>query len=546
MFRICKVITETEESTNNLKKYLGGYPVEITQEIPEDNYYDIPTLMLGWNSVKNKFTEQKINEKEIIQNLEWTYNESECDEMKKSENFHRNIEDFVNKNLKKWLPSEYKLYDSIFHGDLNKFIEDNINSNIITYIHFNNGALYLRNGENNFIINVKNLWLTEGNYKKVVTEILNNMNCMIYSYNGIENYVDLDILLEIKALDILRWIKFGVETPIKYFQIIPNEDISKYVPFLMSKISLNSLELDDAEEVFYSRMCVRDNITRWMSTRYIPFVYDFEKNLDFIYRENVKLAKINYSNKRTITGRIVSSDRYNPQNLSRSNEERTKIVSSFRNGKIYQYDYTSFEARIALYLCEDDEFIQHYYDKDLHSETARIIFETQDFTAEERDVAKLVNHSILYGASERTVLEKLSGIEQPIETMLRVKEFLSPLFKRSKELMKETEENGYLINKWGSIIKPEKAYAGFNNYIQSTASEIVVDKVCEIKELLKGYRSNFLFQVHDSLIFDIHPEEGKLVIKIANLLSYHRKMMFSINYKSGPNYRDLSSEEVYF
>jgi len=546
MFRICKIITETEESTNNLKKYLGGYPVEITQEVPEDDYHEVSTLIVGWNSVKNLFPNQKINTSEAHKNLEWTYNESESEEMKKSVNFHKNIDDFVNKNLKIWLPSDYTLYDSIMHGSIEDFIKEKIDAEVITYIHFNNGALYMRNGDNNFIINVKNLWLTEKNYRTVVTELFNNMDCMIYSYNGIENYVDLDLLSEVKALDILRWIKFGIETPIKYFQIIPNIDISKYVPFLMSKIVLDGLELDEEEEVFFKRMCVRDNITRWMSTRYVPFTLDFEKNLDFIYRENAKLAKINYSNKRTLTGRIVSSDKYNPQNLSKSTDARTKIISNFRNGKIYQYDYTSFEARIALYLCEDSDFIQQYYDKDLHSESARIIFESQDFTTEQRDVAKLVNHSILYGAGEKTVLEKLSVVTHPIETMIRVKEFIAPLYKRSKELVKEVEDNGYLINKWGSIIKPTKAYAGFNNYIQSTASEIMVDKVCEIKELLRGCRSNFLFQVHDSLIFDIHPEEVFLVTKIAELLSYHRKMLFSINYKSGPNYKDLSSEEAYF
>jgi hypothetical protein len=528
-----------------LKKFLGGYPVEITTQIPEDGYYEVSTLMIGWNFVKSNFHNQKINNSEVAENLSWTYNEVECKEMK-GQTFHRNIEAFVNKNLYDWLPSEYTLFDSLAHGDFGEFTENVLDKNILTYIHFNNGALYMRNGDDNYIVNVKNMWLTESNYRISLTKVLNKMNCLIYSHDHIESYVDLDLLEDIRTLDIIRWIKFGVETPLKYFQIVPRVDISKYVPFLMSKIPLDDLSLEEDEEVFFKRMCLRDRITRWMSTRHIPFAYDFDKNLDFIYRENAKLAKINYSNKRTITGRITSKDRYNPQNLSKSNEERTKIISKFRNGRIYQFDYTSFEARIALYLSEDEEFIQRFYDKDLHSETARIIFESQDFTPEQRDVAKLVNHSILYGASEATVLKKLEGQEHPIEKMLRVKEFLSPLFVKSKELMEQAENDGFIINKWGSIIKPEKSYAGFNNYIQSTASEIVVDKVCEIKDLLKGYRSDFLFQVHDSLVFDIHPEETFLVERIAKTLSFHRGMMFSIDYKSGINYKDLSSEGVYF
>ena len=381
---------------------------------------------------------------------------------------------------------------------------------------------------------------------KTITKLLNNLNCLLYSYNKLEEYADLDELLNVRALDIIRWIKFGIETPIKYFQIIPNTDIGKYIPFMMSMIPIESLELDDEEEVFFNRMCVKDKIARWMSTRYISFDYSFDKNLDFIYRDNAKLAKVNYSTKKTLTGRIPCSDRYNPQNLNKDGDDRKKIISRFRNGRIYQFDYTSFEARIALYLSEDEEFIQDYYDKDLHSETATIIFETHDFTSEQRDVAKLANMAIMYGASEATAMKLLGNYPDHHEKLRRIKVFLEPIFKRAKEIIEESNQNGYLINKWGSIIKPEKDYAGFNNYLQSIAAEIVVDKVLEIKELLKPYKSQFLFQVHDSLVFDVHPEEIELVQIIAKTLSYNRGMMFSVNFKSGPNYKDLSSEFVYF
>jgi len=534
---------ETTEKTNSLKEYLGGYPVEITQHISEENYFDVPTLMIGWNSVKHRFPNQDINSKEVTHNLFWAYNEIECKELDEND-YYKQIDEFVNKYLFDWLPSDFKLYDSILHGDLHKFLVENINHDELTYVHFNNGALYMRNDDNNFIINVKSLKVTEKDFKFTVARVLNNLNCIIYSYNGIEDYADLDLLSNIRALDIIRWIKFGIETPMKYFQIVPNIDVSKYVPFLMSKVPL--ADLNDDEERFFKRMCVRDKITRWMSSRYVSFSYNLKKNLKFIYRENAKLSKINYSNKRTLTGRIVSKDKYNPQNLPKEGEERAMIISRYRGGQIYQFDYTSFEARIALYLSRDQEFIERYYDKDLHSETARIIFDTYDFTEEQRDVAKLVNHSILYGASDATILKKLETVSHPSEAMLNVKRFLSPIFIRRDEIQQEIDQNEYIVNKWGSIIKPEKSYAGFNNYIQSTASEIMIDKVYEMKELLNGKKSQLMFQVHDSIIFDIHPEEIYIVSDIARILSYHRGMIFGVNYKSGSNYRDLSEETVHF
>lgn len=547
MFRICRIITGTKEECDNLKQYLGGYPVEITQEVPEENYYDIPTLMVGWNNVKNRFPNQRIDNKEVTNNLSWTYNEKEVEELLDKTNFNSEIDSFVNKNLYNWLPNNYSLFDPLFHGNLSKFREQYIDDSIVSYVHFNDGAIYIRNGENNFVINIKSLHYVSDNYRNEVSDFLTNLNCLLYSYNKIEDYANLDTMGTVRSLDIIRWIKYGVETPIKYFQIIPNTDISKYVPFLMSKIPLDTLELTAEEELYLERMSFRDKVTRWMSTRYVSFSYDFNKNLRFLYRAGAKLAKINYSNKRTITGRITSNDNYNPQNLAKEGKPRSFIISRYRGGQVYQFDYTSFETRIALYLCGDEDFIMQYYDKDLHHETAVRIFNTFDCTSEQRDVAKLVNHSIIYGASEATIMSKMEGhVDDPQEKMLEVKRFLYPLFKRSKEIMEETEERGYIINKWNSIIRPEKSYAGFNNYIQSTASEIIVDQVYAIKNMLVGMRSQFMFQVHDSIILDIHPDEIHLVKNIIESMSYNRGMLFTVNYKSGPNYRDLSSESVYF
>jgi len=545
MFIICRIIAESVDSAISLKEFLGGYPVEIICDTLVDSYFEVPTLAIGWNSVKNTFPGQKIHNKNVTTNLQWTYSELECKEINK-ENFHKNIEDFIDENLKKWLPSDFILYDSLLHGDFSEFITINIEPSNLTYIHFNGGAIYMRNGIKNLIINTKSLWLTESNYRNTITDMLNNMNCMVYSYNKIEEYVNLDGLSSVRALDILRWIKYGVETPIKYFQIIPSVDISKYVPFLMSKIPIESLELDEEEEVFFDRMCIRDVATRWMSTRYISFSHDFEKNLDFIYRDNSKLARINYSSKKTLTGRIVSNDKYNPQNLSKSNEERSMIVSRFRGGKIYQFDYNSFEARIALYTSDCDWFIENYYNKDIHFETAMIIFDSNEISAEQREVAKLANMAIINGASDTTALRILDKYPNPHENLDKIKIFLKPIFNKAKEINEKVKTDGYLINKWGSIIRPEKDFAGFNNYLQSTAAEITVDKVLEVKDLLVGYKSQFMFQVHDSLVFDIHPEEFSLVEDIAKLLSYNKGMLFSVNYKSGSNYKDLSLESTYF
>jgi DNA polymerase-1 len=341
-------------------------------------------------------------------------------------------------------------------------------------------------------------------------------------------------------LDSVRWVKYGVETLDSYFNIIPQQKMQKYIPFFMSKLTPIHLDLD--EQRFYNRMCQRDKITCWLSSREIAFLPTFEnKKLDLKIRRNHKLAKINYSDKRTITGRITSRDAYNPQNLEKANDDRKDIISRFEGGNILVFDYISFETKISLYLSGDKEYIEEYYNEDLHHETAVMLFDTEDVTLEQRDFSKIMNHSLLYGAGEDTLLKKLSErFSNPEEQLYKIRKLLKPIIDKSEEIKEYYKANGYIVNPWGSIIRADKAHASFNNYIQSFASEIVVDKLFEIREFLKPYKTEFLFQVHDSLVFDLHPSERFLIDKIANILHQHNNMLFGMSYSLGPNYKDLN------
>jgi len=535
LFSICNIIAEKEEDYKTLLEYLGNYPVSISKTLPDELYFDNPTLVVGWNFIKNKFPKQNIFNKEISTNLFWSFSKSE-----EEKEFKNETESFFIKSVKEWLPSKFRLFDSYLNKEsLDSFLKENINKDKKVFVFFHEGALYIYNDNKNFVINIKSLSTMHSNFRELITDVLNEYETIAFSYNNFSGYVDFDKIGDIIAIDSLRWVKYGVETPESYFNIIPNFDINKYIPFLMSK--LNSIELDSEEKLFYKRMCQRDKITCWLSSREVAFVPSFDnKKLNFKTRREYKLAKINYSNKRTITGRIAARDGYNPQNLERESGERKDIISRFDEGKILVFDYVSFETKISLYLSEDKEYIEEYYNEDLHYETAIVLFDTPDITREQRDFAKILNHSLLYGAGEDTLLNKLAiHFSNPEEQLYKVRILLKPIIDKSEEIKALFKENEYIINPWGSIIKSNKAHASFNNYIQSFASEIVVDKLFEIRELLKLYKTEFLFQVHDSLVFDLHPSEHFLIDKISTILSHHKNMFFGMAYSLGPNYQDL-------
>ena len=58
LFQICNIIATGEDDYKTLLGYLGNYPLSISKDFPEEHYFDVPTLIIGWNNVKDKFPKQ--------------------------------------------------------------------------------------------------------------------------------------------------------------------------------------------------------------------------------------------------------------------------------------------------------------------------------------------------------------------------------------------------------------------------------------------------------------------------------------------------------
>jgi len=304
---------------------------------------------------------------------------------------------------------------------------------------------------------------------------------------------------------------------------------------------------DEEEQRSLDRMVLRDRVTAWNSKSLIPVSDTFDpKDKEIIMKDGKKFINLNFSNKRAITNRIICRDEFNIQNIKTDSPKRANIVSQYDGGSIFVCDYTSFETRISVFLTRDRDFINAYKNEDIHYEVGMPIFNKETLTNNERSFAKLLNHAFLYGVSHKKAIFMLSKhVEDPEQTLYFVKKQLGPILDMADKINKEGSSIGYVKTNWGLIVKPEKEYAYYNNLVQSTASEIMVDKMLEIKELLKDKESNFLFQVHDSMIFDIHPEERLVAKNVLKTLSKFRNSAFTVEHSHGPNYLDLSEKKHY-
>ena len=532
----CKIIAEQKEDFEFLREYVSKYPIKLSASYDEDYEDGLPILVVGWSIIKSRFQNHNILDRSITKYLSWTFSKTE-----KEEGFDLEIEKFINISVKNWLPKDFVLFDPLFQDKtLMEFIYENLDLTKQSCLYFYKDALYINNNNKNFTVNIKSFICVYDDYKFIITNFINKIKCLCLSYKNIADYVHLDSLNCVYTFESARWVKFGKEVDESYFNILPGFDIKKYIPFIMNKVS--NFEFTDDEKVSLKRACEKDNITQWLSSREINFKKEFKKSgVDLIQKGENRLTKVSYSNKRTLTGRIVANSSYNPQNLDKKTEDRANIISRFEGGKIVVFDYMSFEARIALYFCEDEEFIKKFSRKDIHMHTASIIFGEAIILDENRKFAKNINHQIIYSASKNSVMKHISYLKNPEEIYYDICQFLAPLLKKSDEIYEESKERGYVINPWGTIVRPEKEWAYFNNFIQSSAVEIIVDKLYQIKDFLRNYQSQFLFQVHDSLIFDIHPKESMIIRDLAKIIMYHKDMFFNISYSSGLDYKNLSN-----
>jgi len=538
---VCNIFCPISEDLTILSDSLKNFPVFITNKETVLNNKNIPTIIIGWEYVKKKFQNHNILDKQIDNNIYWNYSFLE------EKNFFLDkIKELVNLFIKQWLPSKFINYNYFFDGDLETFLNRNITNENKTFLFYKNGALYLYNNDKNYIIDIKSLFYFKLLDCKKLSKIINHEKWIIFSSHNFIDVVELEKINNI-TLENLFWIKHSIEIDENiHFNIIPNLDYYKYVPYFMSLFSSND-EITNEEYKFLLRMKTRDLITTWLSTRKIAVLPNISlEGKEILHNDNFSYININFSNKRTLTNRILCKDNWNIQNEEKTSKKRSQIISRFYGGKIVVCDYNSFESRISIFLTRNKNFIENYKNKDIHNEVANIIFSRKTILEEERFLAKNINHAVLYGASHNTIIEMLkNNCEEPEEVLYYIEKLLEPIILNSKKINEECRKYGYIISPWGSIIRPNKDYAAYNNLIQTIASEIIVDKLIELKKFLSDKKSQVLFQVHDSIVFDISPDEKQYVKDIIKIMStFKNGAYFGVEYKVGDNYLDLSQKRV--
>lgn len=235
-----------------------------------------------------------------------------------------------------------------------------------------------------------------------------------------------------------------------------------------------------------------------------------------------------YGQAQTATGRLSSNDP-NLQNIPVRSPKGREIRKAFipREGwKLLAADYSQIELRILAALTSDEGLLTAFKEKqDIHTATAAKIFEVAPdaVTRDQRSTAKMVNFGIPYGISAFGLAQRLGTVSRTEAQEIIDSYFAQfPGIPGYMEAQKESaKEKGYVetvcgrrrylrdINSSNGTIRAAAERNAINMPIQGTAADMIKLAMTRIHDSMtkKGLRSRMLLQVHDELIFDMHPDE---------------------------------------
>ncbi|MGB5594683.1 MAG: DNA polymerase I, partial [Crocosphaera sp.] len=243
----------------------------------------------------------------------------------------------------------------------------------------------------------------------------------------------------------------------------------------------------------------------------------------------------------TATGRLSSSNP-NLQNIPIRTEFSRQIRQAFipqQDWLLVSADYSQIELRILAHLSQEPVLLDAYKNaQDVHSVTAKLLFDKEDITPQERNLGKTINFGVIYGmGSQRFAREAGVTPTEGKNFINKYRQRYAKVFDYLESMKKEAIAKGYVTTILGrrryfnfssdslyhfrghdtQTIDLNKLNINYNDSqllraaanapIQGSSADIIKIAMVKIQEILNNYKANLLLQVHDELVFEIPPQE---------------------------------------
>ena len=221
-----------------------------------------------------------------------------------------------------------------------------------------------------------------------------------------------------------------------------------------------------------------------------------EFKLPDIVKNNLIYSQYNYH---TLTGR--PSNAYRGFNFAAMNKEdgtRSAFCSRYENGALVEMDFDSYHVRLIAKL------IGYELPKSsIHDYLGQFYFDVTELTEEQRAESKQITFRLLYGGIDSEFLS--------IPFFRQVNTFIYDLWAKWKS--KHYVETPVLKRRLtADTLKAMTANKLFNYYLQALETEVSVQKLQQVQNILKTHQTRMILYTYDSILFDVEFSEAKNIL----------------------------------
>jgi DNA polymerase-1 len=278
----------------------------------------------------------------------------------------------------------------------------------------------------------------------------------------------------------------------------------------------------------------------------------------------------------TATGRLSSSNP-NLQNIPICTAFSRQIRAAFvpePGWTLVSADYSQIELRILAHLSEEPVLVSAYNNReDVHALTARLLFEKDEITPEERRLGKIINFGVIYGMGASRFAREANVSRTEAKAFIdRYYDRYPLVFEYLQQMQREAIAQGYVQTLLGrrryfnftsgqlkdlqgsdpstidlDNLKRINGYdagllrAAANAPIQGSSADIIKIAMIRLHKHLQGYQARLLLQVHDELVLEVPPAEWpELQTQISQVMesAVSLKVPLVVEAHGGPNWME--------
>jgi len=201
----------------------------------------------------------------------------------------------------------------------------------------------------------------------------------------------------------------------------------------------------------------------------------------------------------TTTGRPSNAFRgFNFAAMNKEDGTRSAFQSRFDAGALVEMDFDAYHVRLIARLIG-----YTLPTGSVHEYFGKFYFDTDTLTTEQYEQSKQITFRLLYGGIDREFLS--------IPFFQQVNDFIYDLWRTWKA--KGAVKTPILQRRIAAdSIKNMTANKLFNYYLQATETEVSVQKLQRVAELLSTHETCMILYTYDSILFDVPLAEAKTLL----------------------------------